>query len=175
MWKSNYSIASGLFAMIFFVAASNHLVLYPINDWFTWGALTYPATFLVTELITRFHGPKIARKIAFLGFIFAVLCSIWVATPRIAFASGTAFLAAQLLDIFIFVRLRQLSWWCGPLLASFSASFVDSGIFWTLAFYGEPLSPYLTWTIGDFSIKFLIDIILLFPYRLAVRRIPAAV
>src|SRR5690625_5099941 len=36
------------------------------------------------------------------GFGVAVLLSIWLATPRLALASGMAFLSAQLLDVVIF-------------------------------------------------------------------------
>ena len=31
------------------MTASNIAVQFPINDWLTWGALTYPVSFLVTE------------------------------------------------------------------------------------------------------------------------------
>ena len=42
----------------------------------------------------------------------------WLATPRIAVASGTAFLVAQLLDVLVFDRLRQGRWWRAPLVSS---------------------------------------------------------
>ena len=35
------------------VLASNILVQFPINDWLTWGAITYPVAFLVSELVNR--------------------------------------------------------------------------------------------------------------------------
>ena len=36
--------------MVGIVALSNYAVQFPINDWLTWGALTYPVAFLVTDL-----------------------------------------------------------------------------------------------------------------------------
>ena len=98
--------------------ASNWLVQFPINDLLTWGAITYPFSFLVTDLTTRLQGPERARRVVWVGFALAVLLSIWLATPRIALASGTAFLAGQLLDIQVFQRLRAGSWWRAPLVSS---------------------------------------------------------
>ena len=43
----------------------------------------------------------------------AVVLSIWLATPRIAIASGSAFLVAQMIDVFVFDRLRRAVWWQG--------------------------------------------------------------
>ena len=43
----------GVIAMAVIVVASNVPVQYPINDWLTWGAFTYPAAFLVTDLTNR--------------------------------------------------------------------------------------------------------------------------
>lgn len=166
-----FSITSSMVAMIAIVMASNYLVSFPINDWLTWGAFTYPFTFLITELTNRAHGPQKARKVVYVGFALAVLLSIWLATPKIALASGTAFLFSQLLDIAVFNRLRQATWWYAPFFASFAASIVDSAIFWNMAFWGEDL-PMLTWMLGDTCVKFIFDIALLGPFRLAIRKIP---
>ena len=48
--------------LVVLIVASNILVQMPINDWLTWGALTYPMTFLVTDLINRGDGPRAARR-----------------------------------------------------------------------------------------------------------------
>lgn len=103
----NQKCAPILFMMIV-VATSNYLVQFPINDWLTFGAFTYPISFVITELTNRLHGPKIARQVVYVGFILAVALSIWTSTPRIAAASGFAFLISQLLDIAIFTKLRNL-------------------------------------------------------------------
>ena len=130
-------------AMVAIVAASNFLVQYPVQvqlgpinlaDLLTWGAFTYPVAFLVTDLTNRHFGPAGARLVVVCGFAVAVILSIWLATPRIAIASGTAFLAAQLLDISIFHRLRQGQWWHAPLFSSLVSSALDTAIFFSLAF-----------------------------------------
>lgn len=147
-------------AMTLIVMASNVLVQFPIQgqlgglslaDILTWGAFAYPFSFLVTDLANRRYGPAIARRIVFIGFAAAVLCSI-VVPPllyrygliefetaagrlvRIAAASGTAFLVGQLLDVTVFNRLRRQSWWRAPVFASLAGSVVDTAVFFSIAF-----------------------------------------
>lgn len=165
----SFNLKIALAAMVLIVVASNYLVLFPINEWLTWGALPYPISFLVTELTNRIYGPRAARKVVYAGFAVAAILSIWVATPRIAVASVSAFLISQLLDIFIFNKLRNGRWWQAPLAASFLASLIDTMIFWVVAFLGEPL-PLFTWAVGDFGVKLLMDLVLLTPFRVVVRR-----
>ena len=116
----------GVVAMAVIVAASNVLVQYPINDWLTWGAFTYPVAFLITDLTNRALGPARARQVVYAGFALAVILSIALATPRIALASGAAFLIAQLLDVQIFDRLRSRSCFFRRVLRS-SPSVSSSG------------------------------------------------
>lgn len=161
------SLITPFLIMTAIVTLSNILVQFPINSWLTWGAFSYPISFLITELTNRFFGIQTARKVVYTGFIAGALLSISLATPKIACASGIAFLTSQLLDISIFNRLRQKTWWQAPLIASSIASLIDTAIFWTIAFWGEPL-PLLTLALGDFSIKLMIDVAMLLPFRLAI-------
>lgn len=78
--RSQVSVA--VLAMGLVVLSSNILVQFAINDWLTWGAITYPFAFLVTELVNRAFGPAQARRVAWFGF--AVACG---AGPR-AHCSG---------------------------------------------------------------------------------------
>ena len=101
-----------ILAMTAIVAASNYLVQFPfdhfgLKDVLTWGAFTYPVAFLVNDLSNRRLGPASARLTVYAGFVLAVALSVWLATPRIAIASGTAFLTAQLLDTQVFNGLRR--------------------------------------------------------------------
>lgn len=130
-------------AMTLVVAAANVLVQHPVEalglqDKLTWGAFAYPFAFLVTDLTNRRFGPRAARRAVYAGFALAVVMSFVLATPRIALASGTAFLVGQLLDVAVFTRLRRLAWWRAPLAASVLGSAVDTALFFTLAFAGLP-------------------------------------
>ena len=160
-------LAAAILAMILTVTASNILVQHLINDWLTWGAITYPLSFLITDLTTRLGGPRRARLVVYVGFAVAVLLSIGLATPRIALASGTAFLAGQLFDIFVFQKLRHGSWWRAPLVGSAAGSALDTTLFITLAFAGTGL-PVLTLALGDLAVKLAMALLFLAPFRAAI-------
>ena len=57
----------GILAMTVVVTVSNVAVQVPINDWLTWGALTYPVSFLVTDLTNRALGSAAARRVVYVG------------------------------------------------------------------------------------------------------------
>lgn len=129
----------GILAMAAVVTASNILVQFRLGEWWTWGALTYPFAFLVTDVTNRLAGAAAARRVVLAGFAVGILCSLVAAgmertTLRIALASGTAFLAAQLLDVAVFDRLRAGSWWRAPLVSTLLSSTLDTLIFFSLAF-----------------------------------------
>lgn len=160
-------------AMGVLIVASNILVEMPINDWLTWGALTYPVCFLVTDLTNRARGPVAARRVVYVGFGVGVAASLVLADPRIAAASGAAFLTAQLLDVVIFDRLRRASWWQAPLASSLLGSAVDTALFFSLAFAFTGL-PWMTWAVGDFGVKVAVALAMLLPFRLLMPRLRAA-
>jgi uncharacterized PurR-regulated membrane protein YhhQ (DUF165 family) len=166
---SDHAVRGAIVAMAIVVLASNVLVQYAINDWLTWGAFTYPVAFLVSELTNRRFGPEQARRVAWWGFAVAVLASAMLAPVRIALASGVAFIASQLLDIRVFDRLRRGRWWLAPLLATVAAALLDSALFWSIAFAGEPL-PWVTWALGDLGVKLAVGVLLLLPFRLLIAR-----
>jgi len=156
-------------AMVVIVASANYLVQFPVNDWLTWGALTYPISYFVTDLTNRWYGPERARKVVYVGFVLAVILSAWLASPRIALASGAAFLVSQLLDVSIFNRLRGGRWWRAPLMSSVLGSLVDTALFFALAFYATGV-PWVTLATGDYGVKVVIAAAMLGPYRLIARR-----
>jgi hypothetical protein len=134
----------GVLAMAAIVVASNILVQYPLGTFLTWGAISYPFAFLVTDLVNRLEGPSAARRVVFVGFVTGIACSFVgtqivgefgpLVTFRIALGSGLAFLCAQLLDISVFNRLRQGNWWKAPLVSTLASSTLDTAIFFTTAF-----------------------------------------
>lgn len=138
------NLVPGVLAMATIVVASNILVQFPLGPFLTWGALTYPFAFLVTDLTNRLQGPTSARRVVLAGFAIGVLCSFIgtriigefgpLVTFRIALGSGFAFLCAQLLDIAIFNRLRAGNWWKAPLVSTLASATLDTTIFFTVAF-----------------------------------------
>lgn len=187
-------LALGIGAMVVLVTASNVLVQVPLGAFLTWGAFTYPFAFLVTDVINRRLGPAAARWVVAVGFLLAVGLSVWLATPRIALASGTAFLAAQLVDVAVFDRLRAGSWWRAPLVSSAIGSVLDTVLFFSLAFsatlslgfpvddwaleptpflgFGATLPLWISLAVGDFGVKMLVALAALGPYRLFAGQTP---
>ncbi len=178
------------------VVASNILVQYPLSgefaginlgDLLTYGAFTYPVAFLITDLTNRQFGPSTARKVVFMGFVVGVVLSFVTSQPRIAIASGSAYLAGQLLDISVFNRLRRLDWWKAPLMGSLIGSALDTAIFFSLSFappfsmigpnddfaiasapilgiFSTEAPRWISWALGDLCVKILVGLFMLLPY-----------
>lgn len=162
MTSRQFIVAVLLMGLI--VMGSNILVQYPINRWLTWGAITYPIAFLVADLLNRRFGPHAARRVAYVGFVAALVASFWVATPRIAIASGSAFLCAQLVDIQVFHRFRHQSWWRAPLLGGIAGAVLDTFVFFSVAFAGTTV-PWVTLLFGDLAVKLVVNTAMLAPFR----------
>ena len=138
------SLIPGILAMAIIVVASNILVNHPLGAYLTYGALTYPLSFLVNDITNRLQGVGAARRVVLVGFVVGLICSVIgtqiigefgpLVTLRVAIGSGTAFLVGQLMDITIFDRLRKSAWWRAPLVSTLVGSTIDSAIFFTIAF-----------------------------------------
>lgn len=194
----------GVLAMGAIVVASNILVQHLFGQWLTWGAFTYPLAFLVTDLMNRFYGAAAARRVVLVGFGVGLICSFIgtqimgefgpLVTVRIAIGSGLAFLTAQLLDVAIFDRLRNGSWWRAPLASTLVGASADTAIFFTIAFSmgfawiepgndvawanevlpllgAGPNAPlWVSLALADWGVKLVLAILALVPFRMIVKR-----
>ena len=159
------------------VVASNYLVQFPIQHFglseiLTYGAFSYPITFLITDLANRAYGQIVARKIVYIGFFIGLLLTLFFSTNfsniisiRIAIGSGTAFFISQNLDVTIFHILRKKSWYIAPLISSVFGSLVDTFLFFSISFYATGI-PWITLALGDLSVKLFIALSMLIPFRL---------
>jgi len=164
------------------VVVSNYLVQFPIqyfglNEILTYGAFSYPITFLITDLANRAYGKKVARKIVYIGFAIGILLTLFVSTNfsdlisvRIAIGSGVAFFIAQNLDIQIFDYFRKKIWFVAPLTSSILGSVSDTLLFFSIAFYATGI-PWVTLAFGDLAVKLFIAITMLIPFRLLIYKI----
>ena len=167
------------------VLASNYLVQFPIKfynlqDILTYGALSYPIAFLITDLANRSYGKIIARKIVYFGFSIGIVFTLFFSTNfsdlisiRIAIGSGIAFISAQLLDVQIFDMLRKKKWYIAPLTSSILASTLDTFLFFSISFYGTSV-PWITLSLGDLAVKLIVALFMLIPFRLLLGRIKEA-
>ena len=164
------------------VVLSNYLVQFPIqyfglNDILTYGAFSYPITFLITDLANRAYGKLVARKVVYVGFTIGVLLTLFVSTNfsdvisiRIAIGSGVAFFIAQNLDVQIFDILRKKIWYLAPLASSVIGSITDTFLFFSIAFFATGIS-WVTLAFGDLAVKLFITLVMLIPFRLLMIKI----
>ncbi len=200
-------ILPGVIAMALVVVASNILVQFLILDGIlTWGAFTYPLAFLVTDIMNRLYGAQAARKVVYAGLIVGITCSLIgsqimlefgpAVALRVAIGSASAFLVAQLLDIAVFNRLRDGSWWRAPLISTVISSIIDTVIFFSVAFSSlfngfsqsaaeqiiwaqdpvpflnaGPIAPlWVSLAVADWGVKITIALIALVPFRIIIGR-----
>lgn len=155
-----------IFFHIAVIASSNYLVQYPFTVTLpygfevhsTWGALTFPFIFLATDLTVRIFGKQLARRIIFFVMFPALLLSyglsvlfqngVWTSWAalgefnmfvfRIALASFAAYAFGQLMDIFVFDKLRKLkTWWIAPTSSMFVGNAIDTVLFFSIAFHAS--------------------------------------
>jgi len=165
------------FVMGVVVLVSNYWVQFPITYYgleeiLTYGALSYPVAFLITDLANRFYGKLIARKIVYVGFIIGIVFTLFFSTNfadlisvRIAIGSGTAFMVAQLLDVQIFDYLKKKKWFVAPLTSSLIGSTIDTFLFFSISFYATGI-PWFTLSLGDLTVKIFVALAMLIPFRL---------
>lgn len=173
------------------IALSNYLVQLPIEIFglqTTWGAITFPFIFLATDLTVRIFGSSLARKIIYtamfpaliLSYLFSVLFAQgqfqglaalgefngFVA--HIAVASFLAYTLGQLLDVYVFNRLRSLKqWWLAPAASSILGGLLDTLVFFSVAFYqSSDAFMAANWpeiAAVDYAIKLAVSLILFVP------------
>ena len=165
------------FFMASAVALSNYLVQFPINyfgleNLLTYGAFSYPVAFLITDLSNRKYGKNVAKKIVYTGFALGIILTLYFSTNysdlisiRIAIGSGTAFLVAQLIDVYVFDKLRKKIWFVAPLISSLIGSSIDTFLFFSISFYGTETN-WITLSFGDLTVKIFVALVMLIPFRL---------
>lgn len=182
---------------IFIITISNYLVqiAFEIKIPFsnvtiptTWGTFTFPFIFLATDLTVRVFGAALARKIIFVVMFPALLVSYIVSVVffegafqgfatlgefnlfvfRIALASFVAYAVGQLMDIFVFNRLRQgKTWWLAPASSTTFGSLIDTFVFFAVAFYqsDDAFMAENWFAIGsvDYAFKLFVSLLLFVP------------
>lgn len=182
---------------IFIITISNYLVQIafeipiPFTDSripTTWGTFTFPFIFLATDLTVRVFGASLARKIILAAMFpalivsyvisviffegqfqgFATLAEFNTFVFRIALASFAGYVVGQLMDIFVFNRLRQgKTWWLAPASSTIFGSLIDTFVFFAVAFY-KSSDEYMAehwFTIGtvDYAFKLFVSLLLFLP------------
>ena len=129
----------------------------------TFGALTYPFSFLVLDILSEKYSKKETIKALALGLLLAFYPSYLSATPQIALASIAAFCVSQPLDVLLFFTFKRLAprfWWLRGISSTLIAQLLDTLIFFTIAFWGvQSLANSLVMAVADYSIKALLGFV----------------
>jgi hypothetical protein len=140
--------------------------------------LAVPLLFTINDVIVEVHGKERARSIVYCGLIVIALLmtmsvvathlpasqrflpneaaydTIFGTSARIAAASLIAFSLAELLDVWVFSRIREKmgkkALWLRNNVSNFSAQLVDTVVFMSLAFYAldKPFGANISFLVG---------------------------
>ena len=141
---------------------------------FTIADLVLPGCWTIIHLTNRRYGPAYAFAQLAAGLLLAMLVALvnpgdidnWLPmmptlTWRAVLGFFTAFGIANFVAIVVFDAARGTRWWSAPLAASAAAAFVYSGIYYPLAFGGEPMNA-----LAHFLLYLAEGAVLLLPYCL---------
>lgn len=146
------------------IVLANYTVQFQIlGSPLTFGALTYPFSFLVLDILSERYSKKETIKTLAFALILAFYPSYLSATPQIALASIAAFCISQPLDVVLFYTFKRLApkfWWLRGTSSTLIAQFFDTLIFFAIAFWGvQTLTQSFTMAVADYSIKALLGFV----------------
>lgn len=150
-----------LYAIIFsiLIIVANYSVQFPINEWLTYGAIMFPFTFLITDILSEKYTKEEVLSVVKLGIIIAIIPTILISDWRIAFASIISFYLVQQFDVRFFHYLKrkyEKQWWLRNNLSTMVSQFFDTSIFFILAFsFIMPFETIIKLIIGDYIIKLI--------------------
>ncbi len=146
------------------------------------GNITYSNIFLATDILNENEGEKSAKKSVLYGFLamitftglicfsllfipneldtsHASLVNIFSVVPRIAIASVIAYLVSQLVDVYIFQKLKKKynKLWLSKNGSTIIGQLVDTIIFVSLAYFGTmPFNEFLILVATTYIFKFIL-------------------
>lgn len=152
---------------------------------FSYGAFTHAITFPCTDAVSEVWGSARARILVFLGFFCFLLAmtlvyigtlippmAFWVeqnesykmlfsSAPQFVLASILASLAAQLLDVSAYEWIKRCTGrhglWIRNNASTMISQFVDTSIFYSVAFYGMiPIAQIPKLILGTYLVKITI-------------------
>jgi len=160
---SNKVFYSSVAIFAFLIIASNYTVQFPINEWLTYGAIVYPVTFLLTDILGENYSKKEVLRVVLWGIVIAVIPTILIADWRIALASISAFMISQTLDVNIFHIIKKKAeklWWLRNNVSTIISQAFDTIIFFTVAFaWVLPATVIVKLILGDYMVKIVMALL----------------
>lgn len=161
----------------------------PVHLVFDGGAILFPLTYVLGDVLSEVYGFKRARRVIVLGFISSIIASLtfWIVqmapvgpgyenqtafeavlgfVPRIVTASVIGYLAGQLVNALVLVKIRQ-RWgadhlWARLIGSTLVGELIDTVLFCTIAFAGViPGSEFANYIITGYVYKVGVEVVLL--------------
>ena len=188
--KSNYPVVVVSFVALLLISnicATKLIAFGPVVV--DGGALLFPLTYIIGDILSEVYGLKAAKRAIYLGFGFAFLAAFtfWVVqlappapgynnqaafaavlgfVPRIVIASLLAFFVGQLLNAYVLVRIKQRTQerhlWIRLIGSTLVGELADTIVFCTIAFYGVITGwEFFSYVVTGYVYKCLIEVVLL--------------
>ena len=153
------------------------------------GAFLFPLTYIFGDVLSEVYGFGKARRAIFMGFGLSILASLtfWIVqiappaaeyenqaafeavlgfVPRIVLASLCGFLAGQLLNAYVLVKIKERTkegkLWARLIGSTLVGELADTVVFCTIAFYGVITGgTFVNYVITGYVYKVLIEVVFL--------------
>ena len=153
------------------------------------GVYLFPLTYIFGDVLSEVYGFRRARRAIFMGFGLSILASltfffVQIApaaegyenqaafeavlgfVPRIVLASLCGFLAGQLLNAYVLIKIKQRTkekaLWVRLIGSTLVGELADTAVFCTIAFYGIITGgEFLNYVITGYIYKVLIEVVFL--------------
>lgn len=156
---------------------------------FDGGAVLFPLTYILSDVLSEIYGFRRAKRVIYLGFGMSILASLVFLivqlapagpgyenqaafeavlgfVPRIVLASISGYLAGQLLNSYVLVAIKK-RWgennlWVRLIGSTLVGELADTLIFCTVAFYGVITgAEFLNYVVTGYVYKCGIEVVLL--------------
>jgi uncharacterized integral membrane protein (TIGR00697 family) len=170
------------------IGATKFIALGPLT--FDGGALLFPLTYIIGDILSEVYGLRAARRAIVLGFAMAILAAatFWLIqiapgadfwenqgayeailgfVPAIVLASVLGFLVGQLLNAYVLVRIkertRERRLWLRLVSSTLVGEFADTLVFCTIygLAFGLAAGEFLNYLAVGFAYKVTVEVVLL--------------
>jgi len=170
------------------IGASKFIAIGPLT--FDGGAILFPLTYIVGDVLSEVYGLKAARRTIVLGFAMSIVAALtfWLIqiapgadfwenqsafeailgfVPAIVLASVTGFLVGQLVNAYVLVRIKERTQerrlWLRLVSSTVVGEFADTLIFCTIygIAFGLAFGDFLNYLLVGFTYKVAVEVLLL--------------
>lgn len=188
--QSHYATVVAVFCALLLISNIGAVKLIDISGLvFDGGAILFPLTYVVGDVLTEIYGLQRARRAIFTALALQALAAgtFWAVTvlppadgwnmqeayasvvgfvPRIVFASLCAFIVGELLNSYVLVWIRRRTQgqklWLRLIGSTVVGEFADTLVFCTVAFFGVITgAEFLNYVITGYLYKTLLEVLLL--------------